>query len=79
MNGCKDLSKEQRQKVILWKRELCTLLGCSPDSGFIFIFRTGYAKPPSIRSLRKPVEHFMLPPSLRESPKAIRSRLPEIK
>jgi sulfur-carrier protein adenylyltransferase/sulfurtransferase len=61
LNGGKDFTPAQRKKVEGWRDEFCKMFSVLPNSGFIFLFRAGHAGPPSARSLRKPVESFLIP------------------
>ena len=57
----RDLSGEQRKKLENMKSRFTYLFGLKPWQGLILLFRIGYASPPGGRSLRRPLETFMLP------------------
>jgi hypothetical protein len=60
LNGGKNFTKKQRKKMERLKRELLSLYGTGQDLCPLFLFRMGYASPPSARSLRRPVESFLI-------------------
>ncbi len=60
LNGGRDFDETQRIKAKGLKDELYSLYGLEEQSGAIFLFRIGYADPPSARSLRRPVESFLV-------------------
>ncbi len=59
-NG-RDLSGEQRKKLENMKSRFSYLFGLKPWQGLILLFRIGYASPAGGRSLRRPLESFLLP------------------
>lgn len=59
LNGGRDFDETQKRKVMKLKEELYSLYGIGEQRGVIFLFRVGYADPPSARSLRRPVESFL--------------------
>lgn len=60
LNGGRDFDETQKMKVKQLKDELYSLYGLPEQSGAIFLFRIGYADPPSARSLRRPLESFLV-------------------
>lgn len=61
LTGGRDLSGEQRKKLEALKSRFYFLFGIKPWQGLILLFRVGYASAPSARSLRRPLESFLLP------------------
>lgn len=59
VNDGKYFTADQREKALRYKSDLARILGYPEDSGVIFLFRMGYAPPPSARSLRRPLESFL--------------------
>lgn len=50
----------QKEKVLQMAREFRSLFNLCGQEGLILMFRTGYADPPSARSLRMPLESFLM-------------------
>ncbi len=58
LNGGRDFTDQQKQKVKGMMKEFLSLFGIQEKNGMIFLFRLGYAQPPKVRSLRRPLESF---------------------
>lgn len=50
----------QRMKLEAMKREFYSIFQIREENGLTFLFRIGYAKPPSARSLRRPLDSFLV-------------------
>ena len=60
LNRGKDFNETQRKKVTKLKEELFSIYGINQNQCPIFLFRMGYADSPSARSLRRPLESFLI-------------------
>lgn len=60
LTGGRDLSGDQRKKLEALKERFYFLFGIKPWQGLILFFRAGYADSPSARSMRRPVDSFLL-------------------
>lgn len=60
LTGGRDLSGEQRKKLEALKARFYFLFGIKPWQGLILLFRIGYSSAPSARSLRRPLESFLI-------------------
>ncbi len=59
-SGCKDFNVQQINELKHLKSKFYSLFSIEEDNGLIFLFRIGYAKNPSSRSLRRPPESFLV-------------------
>ena len=60
LNYDQGFGQEQNAKLDQLQREFISLFGITKDNALIFLFRMGYAKSPTARSLRRPLESFLL-------------------
>lgn len=60
VNQGRDFSVAQRQKLNELKDKFFSLFGINGQNALILLFRIGYAAPPSARSLRRPLESFIM-------------------
>ena len=54
-----DFTEQHKKELAALGDELSSLFNLKREQGIIMLFRMGYAKPPSNRSLRRPVESFI--------------------
>jgi len=55
----KFLNAKQREEVKKYQREVLRILNVQAHQAMILLFRVGYAKPPSFRALRRPLQTFI--------------------
>jgi len=60
LEGGSAFSAAQKVKAEEIKQEFLSLFGINDQNGLILLFRIGYAKPPGVRSLRRPLESFLM-------------------
>ena len=60
LNGGRDFTQNQKRKLENLKREFFSLFEIDDQNGLILLFRIGYARPSSTRSLRRPLESFLI-------------------
>ncbi|MBI4358220.1 MAG: hypothetical protein HY584_02880 [Candidatus Omnitrophica bacterium] len=56
----RDFTASQRARLERLKSEFLSLVGINEQNGLILLFRIGYSRQPSARSLRRPLEEFVL-------------------
>ena len=60
LTGSPDLTPKQREILERLKQDFYASFGINSRNGLILLFRIGYASLPSARSLRRPVESFLI-------------------
>jgi hypothetical protein len=60
LTGGPDFTPKQREVLERLKRDFYAAFGINDAHGLILLFRIGYAAPPSARSLRRPLESFLI-------------------
>lgn len=60
VTGGSSLSGKQRNLVKRLKDRFFSIFGIDNEKGLIMLFRIGYAPPPTARTLRRPVESFLV-------------------
>ena len=60
VRGGQDLQPDQLAKLQQWKDEFMSLWGMKDTSGPLMLFRVGYAGEPAVRTLRRPLNEFMM-------------------
>jgi len=58
--GCPQFTRKQKSQLQNLKSTFYSLFSLQETNGLIFLFRIGYAEPPKFRSLRRPVESFLM-------------------
>jgi len=59
--GGHDLSPAQKSKIESLRDEFFSLLGIGDQHGLLMLLRAGFSAPPGARTLRRPLEDFLLP------------------
>lgn len=60
VTGGQDLQPDQLAKLRSWKEEFETLWGMKDSAGPLMLFRVGYAGEPGVRTLRRPLNEFLM-------------------
>lgn len=60
LEGGSTFTPEQKKKLGQLKKDFLSLFNITEQNGLILLFRMGFAKPPSARSLRRPLESFFI-------------------
>ncbi len=59
-NKGRDFSEEQRDRLEIMKRGLFDIFGIDDRNALILLFRMGYSKPASAKSMRRSIDSFLL-------------------